>query len=172
MTFSATGNILSGSIWNPNYENIVETGASSRNSQTTSNNTWNVLGYIPVVSTITGCGRLLVATVHAIVHLAAAIFDRCHRGHHLVELQLAGLNIARAVGEMTPLLGNLILLIVDGVKHSKNDSLFRGEIGTVAVVADGMEAARMDLILYRIHFSDQEASFQERLAYIRQSAAG
>ncbi len=83
------------------------------------NCTLNNLGYIPGVSTITGCGRALLGIVHSIVHLATAIFDSKNRAKHLEEAKLGGKNIARGLVEMIPVIGNITMFVVDLKRTNK-----------------------------------------------------
>lgn len=120
--FSATGNILSGSQNRPDtYTISIKEGNGFRSSSTLSstNCTLNKIGYIPGVSTITGCGRALLGIVHSIVHLASAIFDSKNRSKHLEEAKLGGKNIGRGLVEMIPVIGNITMSVVDVIRMNK-----------------------------------------------------
>ena len=89
---SATGNILPGSVDRPSMATLVPGRHSDVDTQVC---TWNNLGYIPVISTITGCARASLGIIHSIIHLALAIFNSKNRDHHLQEAKLGGSNICR-----------------------------------------------------------------------------
>jgi hypothetical protein len=114
--FSATGTILTGSQIRPDIYTIAtnegEDGYYKRELVTTLS-TMNKVGYIPGVSTITGCGRALLGLVHSIVHLVSALFDSKNRSQHLEEAKLGRKNIARGLVEMIPVIGNITMLVVD-----------------------------------------------------------
>ncbi len=80
MGFSATGNLLPGSIQRPDIVTFIfseqEEGWSSSTRTLSAPCKLNILGYIPVVSTVTGLGRALLGLVHTIVHLACSIFSK------------------------------------------------------------------------------------------------
>lgn len=124
--FSATGNLLSGSPTRPEIltwyacfkgmENVpgmgygyVERTSQERYTLCTLNN----LGHIPIVSTFSGIGRILLAIVHTIVHLVCAIFDAANRDAHLAEAYLGLKHIARGGLELIPFL-NIITIWLDG----------------------------------------------------------
>lgn len=122
--FSATGNILSGSADRPDMYTIATKKLTSQSTSLVfisenSNRlgstlcTFNKLGYIPGISTVTGCGRALLGIVHSIVHLASAVFDSKNRAKHLEEAKLGGKNIARGLIEMIPVIGNITMCVVD-----------------------------------------------------------
>jgi hypothetical protein len=120
--FSATGGVLTGSQLRPDTYTISikeSKGFSSSSSIASSNCTLNKLGYTPVVSTITGCGRALLGVIHSIVHLASAIFDAKNRAHHLEETKLGGKNIGRGLVEMLPIIGNITMFVVDLKRMNK-----------------------------------------------------
>lgn len=123
MSFSATGNLLSGSIHRPDIKTFVTVQGScgylgSRSIPTRSMPCMlNILGYIPVVSTVTGLARALLGIVHIIVHLTCSIFN--NRDHHLAEAKLGLKNIGRGLVEALPIIGNITMLIVDQVRMSK-----------------------------------------------------
>jgi len=119
--FSATGKILPGSIDHPAMATLVD--STSQFDADTQVCTWNKLGYIPIVSTITGCARALLGIIHSIVHLASAIFDSKNRDHHLQEAKLGGYNIGRGIVEMIPVVGNIILLVKDLIIAKKYTDL-------------------------------------------------
>ena len=78
MGFSATESLLTGSVQRPDTTTFVMSkseGGSSSSTAGSTNCQLNKLGYIPVVSTITGLGRTLLGIVHTIVHLVSAIFS-------------------------------------------------------------------------------------------------
>lgn len=120
-SFSATRNILPGSVNNPAMATLI----NSRNECEIDTQvcTWNKLGYIPVVSTVTGLARALLGVIHSIVHLVSAIFDAKNRDHHLQEAKLGGYNIGRGVIEMIPIIGNIVCFVKDGIIAYKHHNL-------------------------------------------------
>lgn len=71
----------------------------------------NILGYIPVVSTITGLSRALLGLVHTIIHLVCAVFG--NREMHLKEACLGLKNICIGLIEAIPVIGNITILFID-----------------------------------------------------------
>lgn len=120
--FSATFNILPGSTINPSMATIIAQGGSYTDTQVSR---WNNLGYIPVVSTITGLARALLGVIHSIVHLVMALFDGHNRAYHMEQVALGGRNIVRGSIEMVPIVGNLALFIRDLVVATKVPSAVR-----------------------------------------------
>ena len=102
--FSATFNILPGSKIHPSIATVI-----TDQNYDTQVSRLNTLGYIPLVSTITGCCRALLGIIHAIVHLVVAIFSK-DTAYHLGQAALGGRNIARGLIEMVPIIGNVALL--------------------------------------------------------------
>lgn len=117
--FSATGTILAGTEYRPDYYTISQGNQSVSTIDNINVTLLNDLGMLPVVSTFTGCGRYLLGLIHTIVHLSCAIFDGINREHHLEEAKLGAINVARGVVEMVPVVGNLAVLIVDAVRVAK-----------------------------------------------------
>ena len=111
MSFSVTGNLLRGSIQRPDAAIL----ATLDNDQVKTYNTlsrWNRYGYVPVLSTITGFARTLLATIHTIAHAALATLSK-NRAHHLNEASLGLKNIVRGCVEMVPLIGNTAVYLFD-----------------------------------------------------------
>lgn len=73
----------------------------------------NILGYIPVLSTITGLYRTLVGLAYLIKSLACAIFDAPSRKLHVEGIKIAAANIGRGLLEMIPVIGNLFVINID-----------------------------------------------------------
>jgi hypothetical protein len=115
---SVTDRILPGSINCPAIATLVPYEEFDVDTQVC---TWHKLGYIPGVSTITGCARALLGIIHSIIHLASAIFDSKNRNHHLLASKIGGYNIVRGIVEMIPAIGNIICLVRD-LKIAKKDS--------------------------------------------------
>jgi hypothetical protein len=114
--FSAIGNILPGSISRPDIATIMTTRDSNLPSDKEALPCkWNMLGYIPVVSTFTGCGRALLGVAHVIIHLSKAVFDSENRSQHLEEAKLGVRNIVRGICEMVPIVGNVALFFKDAL---------------------------------------------------------
>ncbi len=109
--FSATFNILPGSKTNPDFTTLMPTVDVQVDTQM---GIWKMSLWIPGVSTITGTALALTGTIHAIVHLACAIFDSAHREQHLEEAKLGGRNIAYGlVAALLPIVGNIAILVKD-----------------------------------------------------------
>jgi hypothetical protein len=152
MSFSATGNLLPGSLERPDtvtYRTCKLLGRGTSTSITTAIHKLNLYGYIPVVSTFTGLGRALLGVVHTIVHLAASIFSK-HKNHHFQEAWLGAKNIGRGVVEAIPIIGNITMLIVDLLRVEKFEKMVMAKINLcpsnynncIAVFNDGQEIAR------------------------------
>lgn len=125
MVFSATGNLLPGSVKRPDTVTVMlfeQDGWSSSYFIGSSACRLNFMGYIPVVSTITGLGRALLGLVHTIVHLACSIFSK-NRDHHLGEAKLGAKNIGRGLVEAIPVIGNITMVIVDQVRVTKFEKM-------------------------------------------------
>lgn len=130
MVFSAPGSFLSGSVLWPDLTSVVfKENRSMRSAESsnhielsTKNSAWNRLGYLPLISTITGAGRILLGIVHTIVHLICAIFTK-NRQNHLQEVILAGKNIGRGLVEVLPLIGNIGLFFIDLHRKSKFEKM-------------------------------------------------
>lgn len=130
MGFSATGNLLSGSMQRPDtvtFMFIEQNGWSSSTNTGTTNCRLNTLGHIPVVSTITGLGRALLGLVHTIVHLSCSIFSK-NREHHLKEAKLGAKNIGRGLVEAIPVIGNITMYIVDQKRMNKFEKMANDQI--------------------------------------------
>ena len=110
-------NTLPGSFQRPDIETIVVKEKGKDLDTDTGYCSSNVLGYLPVVSTITGLGRTLLGIVHTIVHLACSIFSK-NRDHHFQEVSLGAKNIGRGLIEAIPIIGNITMFIVDIFKKS------------------------------------------------------
>lgn len=120
--FLATGRLLPGSVKRPCMATLID--PSCKQGASTQVCRWNRLGYIPVVSIFTGFCRVLLGTIHTIVHLVAAIFDKKNRSEHLKEAELGARNIVRGVAEMLPfLVNNIVLIIIDYVKAKSQTDL-------------------------------------------------
>ena len=126
MGFSATGNLLSGSMQRPDIATLI---LSNEKGQSTGSKSCklNRLGYLPVVSTISGLGRTLLGVVHTIVHLACAVFSQ-NRAHHLQEASLGAKNIGRGVIETIPLIGNITMIAVDLYRMEKFEKMAQEQI--------------------------------------------
>lgn len=125
MVFSATGNLLPGSVERPDtltFMFLRQDGWSSEFNMGSTSCRLNTLGYIPVVSTISGLGRTLLGLVHTIVHLACSIFSK-NRDFHLEEAKLGAKNIGRGLVEAIPVIGNITMLIVDRVRMTKFEKM-------------------------------------------------
>ena len=126
MGFSATGNLLPGSMQRPDTVTFIEKKVGSTTTGLTSCRL-NILGYIPAVSTVTGLSRALLGLVHTIVHLACSIFSK-NRDHHLEEAKLGAKNIGRGLIEAIPVIGNITMLIVDFKRTSKFEKMAEDHI--------------------------------------------
>lgn len=73
----------------------------------------NKLGYIPVISTVTGLYRMLVGLALLVKSVACAIFDSKNAIQHRTEMAIAYLNIVRGFFELIPVIGNLFVLNLD-----------------------------------------------------------
>lgn len=133
MGFSITGNLLHGSMQRPDTVTFIfsETKnigfASTKELVGSTNCKLNQLGYIPVVSIITGLGRLLLAIIHTIVHLVCAIFSK-NREHHLQEASLGAKNIVRGLVEVIPIIGNITMFVVDLLRINKFEKMAKEHI--------------------------------------------
>lgn len=132
MGFSVTGNLLTGSMNRPDIVTFVfsesDAGYTSTNTITT-NSTLNRLGYIPLVSTITGLSRALLATVHTIVHLGCAIFLK-NRQHHLQEAVLGAKNIGLGTVSAIPIIGNIAVFVIDAKRMKKSQEMAKAHVKT------------------------------------------
>lgn len=72
---------------------------------------WDLAGWIPIASTFSGLGKVLVALVHTICHVVLAIFVAKSRAHHWEETKLGFKNLLNGLIEIVPLFGNLIRFI-------------------------------------------------------------
>lgn len=130
MVFSATGSFLSGSVLRPDLTTVVfKENRSMRSAESsnhielsTKNSAWNRLGYLPLISTVSATGRILLGLVHTIVHLVCAIFTK-NRQNHLQEVILGGKNIGRGLVEVLPLIGNIGLFFMDLYRKSKFEKM-------------------------------------------------
>jgi hypothetical protein len=126
MTFSITGNLLSGTSWRPavalrvfvEKDSVFAPPNGTQKSQynfEVADSYWNLAGRIPIVSTFSGLAKALVATVHAVIHLFAAIVTvGQQRQDHWQETILGVQNLFDGVIEMVPLLGNAVRYISYG----------------------------------------------------------
>jgi len=124
MSFSATGNLLLGSDKRPDLYTYMAYETKKDGSDSLDGKTEipliNKLGFFPVVSTITGIGRILLGIVHTIVHLACAIFTTGKlRQHHLEEAALGAKHIVRGLVESIAIIGNILLVIYDAKRCDK-----------------------------------------------------
>lgn len=99
----------------------VRTMQGCNTSSTGSVNTdfFNEGGCIPVVSTATGAFRMLLGTIHTIVHLVASIFDAKNRHRHLNEAWHGTKHVLRGTAEIIPIIGNIISAVVDIVREKR-----------------------------------------------------
>lgn len=122
--FSITGDLLPGSTARPDIINTVSctiTLGMYEDPETdcsTTRSLWNTLGYIPVVSTLTGCCRALLGIIHSIGHLASAIFSAVNRSSHLQEAKLGSMNFGRGLIEILPCVGNLTTYLIDKMRNN------------------------------------------------------
>ena len=86
MSFSATGNLLSGSLERPDIVTFIRRNGDVKQVQPAYYCRLNIFGFLPIFSTVTGIGRALLGVVHTIVHLACSIFSE-NRKHHLMLLR-------------------------------------------------------------------------------------
>jgi hypothetical protein len=126
MSFSVTGNLLTGSKQRPDITTIAIVKPGIRNIRSDSS-MLNCLGYLPVISTISGLSRALLGTVHTIGHLACAIFSK-HKEHHLQEAKLGLKNIGRGLIEAIPIIGNITMLIIDIQRTSIFENMVKNQI--------------------------------------------
>lgn len=119
--FSVTGNILPGSCTNPSFVTLVPNINTGYNETRT--NAWKITLWIPGVSTITGLALALTGTIHAIVHLVCALFDKKNREGHLKEAKLGGINIVYGIVGMIPAVGNIAIMIKDTIDGNANHAL-------------------------------------------------
>lgn len=120
--FSATGSLLTGSQLRPDIYTISinEKAPFGRSTKRLAyHSILNKLGYIPLVSTVTGLGRAHLGMIHSIVHLAIAIFNPKNRVHHFEEAKLGGINLGRGLVEVVPVFGNITTSVVDMVRAKK-----------------------------------------------------
>lgn len=128
--FSATGNLLPGSMQQLDTATFI---TLEQQPDSDSIHIWsstcmlNTLGYIPVVSTITGSGRAVIAVVHTVVHLVCSIFSK-NRNYHLKEAKLGAKHIIRGVIEATPVIGNIIVIMLDRVRINKFEKMAEKQI--------------------------------------------
>jgi hypothetical protein len=130
MSFSATGNLLTGSIQRPDTVTCRFSDKTARrniSSTYSTNCTLNRLGYKPIVSTITGLGRALLGLVHTIVHLVCAIFSK-NKAHHIQEAKLGAKNIARGLIEAIPIIGNITMFVVDYLRMGKFEKMVAEQV--------------------------------------------
>ena len=135
MSFSITGDILTGSFLRPDIvtfcyrkdENLVFNNKKSV-AFGADISKLNVAGYIPAVSTFTGLGRSLLGLVHTISHLVIALFTQ--KKHHLLEVDLGARNFGRGLVEMVPILGNLAMLANDVRRYLKYEDKAEQEANT------------------------------------------
>ncbi len=73
----------------------------------------NELGYIPVISTVTGAYRTLAGLAYSVKCLAGAIFDRNNRAKHKEGLKIGAANMGRGLLEIIPVVGNLATANID-----------------------------------------------------------
>jgi len=117
MSFSATRNILPGSLKNPDITTLAFSSTSSYNFSTKAH-LLNYFGWGVVISTITGLGRALLGLVHMIIHLVAAIFSTL-KDHHLKEAELGAWNFGFGLIEMIPIIGNIAMALIN-IKRQKH----------------------------------------------------
>jgi hypothetical protein len=132
MSFSVTGDILTGSIERPDLITFVYTEVDKNITKysldiSSSINKLNKLGYIPGVSTITGLVRSLLGVVHTIIHLACSILS-ANRGWHLKEAKLGARNIGRGVFETIPIIGNITMFIRDSARMSECERIAKKQV--------------------------------------------
>ena len=77
--------------------------------------TMNGLGYIPVISTLSGPARMVFGKIEAITGLAIAVFASTERRSNWgLELALHGAaNILRGTVETIPVIGNIACVVKD-----------------------------------------------------------
>lgn len=130
----------------------------------------NKLGRIPVISTITGVGRVLFGVAQTIVHLACAIFT--DRKRHLHEAGLGIKNIIRGVVEAIPVIGNITVTVIDHFKDRKLEELANVEYvngnykNRILMFVDGkiignahvgmVESEIFGMLLYKGHVSKDD----------------
>jgi hypothetical protein len=122
MGFSITGNLLPGSMQRPDNVLFVFKKNINQSSSTNTVSNWNIAGYLPVVSTISGLSRALLGLVHTIGHLACSIFSK-NKEHHLQEAKLGAKNIKRGLIETFPIIGNITLFINDQIRLGKYEKM-------------------------------------------------
>src|ERR1700722_1527513 len=126
MGFSVTGNLLPGSEQRPEIATVII--LFTRGPRTASVNCkLNRVGFIPIVSTITGGGRALLGIVHTIGHLACAIFAK-KQGAHLQEAWFGAKNIGRGLIEAMPIIGNITMFVIDRLRIKKHEVMARSYI--------------------------------------------
>ncbi|EFB41093.1 MULTISPECIES: hypothetical protein [Parachlamydia] len=119
MGFSATGSLLKGSSLRPDILTGVLVDDKNVYIRSGLNSRLNILGYIPVISSLSGYGRLGLGTVHAVIHLPLT-FRKKNRKHHLAEMKLGLKNMGRGAIEMIPLI-NITLIAVDRLRMRRDE---------------------------------------------------
>lgn len=138
--FSATGNLLSGSPLRPDILTVIEVQNSNFVSDKKSStymfsytfSPFDKLGCIPLVSTVSGLGRVLLGVVHAITHLACAIFDKINREYHFNEVRFGLKNVSQGLVEMFPIVGNVISMKRYAEKEKHFEKIARQNIHSPA----------------------------------------
>lgn len=130
---SAIGSLLPDSMKNPdiiNFISIEQKGGHSIGQLSTFTASmpckFNKLGYIPVISTISGIGRSLMGLIYTITHLVLAIFKKDK--DHLREVVLGAKNIGRGLVEAIPVIGNVSIFIIDLKRMNKLEKMAKEEI--------------------------------------------
>src|ERR1700722_12281013 len=156
MGFSVTGNLLPGSEQRPEIATVII--LFTRGPRTVSVNCkLNRVGFIPIVSTITGGGRALLGIVHAIGYLACAIFAK-NQGAHLQEAWFGAKNIGRGLIEAIPIIGNITMFVIDRMRIKKHEIMAQSYI----------EQNRAKCIEYAILFIDGQEKFRKLASVIDQ----
>lgn len=131
--FSATGNLLSGLSFRPDIKTFVEVNVRGDIKSTKSERCYfNIFGYIPVISTVSGVYRISLAIIHTIVHLACIIFKN-QTNHN--EVQLGVQNIIRAMIEILPIL-NMTLIALDFFRIKNFEAMANKTVSETEIFKD------------------------------------
>lgn len=76
-------------------------------------NILNILGYIPVISTISGSYRASIGFAYLIKSGARYVFDAENRALHRESIKIAGANLGRGLLEIVPVVGNIFTANID-----------------------------------------------------------
>lgn len=73
----------------------------------------NKLGYVPLVSTVTGAGRCILGSAYALYHGGGYLIDAKDRCYRWREFKTGMYNASRGLIEALPFLGNTLTILYD-----------------------------------------------------------